>query len=114
MLILKSWVWRAIENDWYPFCVCSTHRTPVWIIRKRDLIPDETTLLQTISNWILIPDIMCNYDDHEMKLPCMVSTWGLDKSEPLYSGDRLLFGAMAESLAGYPALPWTLADCRKN
>ncbi len=84
------------------------HRTPVWIIRKRDLIPGRD---HVVADYLELDfdtsDIMCNYDDHENEITLYGQYLGaMDKSEPLYSGDRLLFGGhVAESLAGYPAAP---------
>ncbi|RSD30961.1 carotenoid oxygenase family protein [Vibrio pectenicida] len=84
------------------------HRTPVWVIRKKDL--QERRDIVT-ADYIELDfdtsDVMCNYDDHENEITIYGQYLGaMDKSEPQYIRDKLLFGGrVANNLAGYPAAP---------
>ncbi|MDA0118634.1 carotenoid oxygenase family protein [Vibrio sp. T11.5] len=84
------------------------HRTPVWVIRKKDLVSNRDIV---VADYIELnfdtSDVMCNYDDHEDEITLYGQYLGaMDKSEPQYSRDRLLFGGrVRDSLAGYPAAP---------
>ena len=84
------------------------HRTPTWIIRKKDLNPGRDYV---VADYLELDfdtsDIMCNYDDHENEITLYGQYLGaMDKSEPQYTRDKRLFGGRTPSqLAGYPAAP---------
>ncbi|MDN3610034.1 carotenoid oxygenase family protein [Vibrio ostreicida] len=84
------------------------HRTPVWIIRKKDLAANRDTVTADYLELDFdTSDVMCNYDDHENEITLYGQYLGaMDKSEPQYTRDRLLFGGrVSDRLAGYPAAP---------
>ncbi|WP_230409278.1 carotenoid oxygenase family protein [Zooshikella harenae] len=84
------------------------HRTPVWVIRKKDLNPSNKNV---VADYITLSfdtsDIMCNYDDHENEITLYGQYLGaMDKSEPQFYLDRLYFGGHVKSdIAGYPVSP---------
>lgn len=84
------------------------HRTPVWVIRKKDLLAGKT---QVIADYLELDfdtsDVMCNYDDHDNEITLYGQYLGaMDKSEPQYTWDRLHFGGRVSArIAGYPAAP---------
>lgn len=84
------------------------HRTPTWIIRKKDLYPGRDYV---VADYLELDfdtsDIMCNYDDHDNEITLYGQYLGaMDKSEPQYTHDKRWFGGRTPSqLAGYPAAP---------
>lgn len=84
------------------------HRTPVWIIRKKDLNNNHGIV---VADYVELnfdtSDVMCNYDDHDNEITLYGQYLGaMDKSEAQYSRDKLLFGGRVnDRLAGYPAAP---------
>lgn len=87
------------------------HRTPVWVIRKKDLIQGKE---HVVADYLCLDfdtsDVMCNYDDHDNEITLYGQYLGaMDKSEAQYIRDSLLFGGRVSSrLAGYPVAP---VDC---
>ncbi|QUJ68414.1 carotenoid oxygenase family protein [Photobacterium sp. GJ3] len=84
------------------------HRTPVWIIRKKDLKAGNT---QVVADYLELnfdtSDVMCNYDDHDDEITLYGQYLGaMDKSEPQYHWERCQFGGRVSArIAGYPAAP---------
>ncbi|MGI9280588.1 MAG: carotenoid oxygenase family protein [Endozoicomonas sp.] len=84
------------------------HRTPIWIIRKKDLVEGKGVV---IADYLELDfdtsDTMCNYDDHENEITLYGQYLGaMDKSEAQYFWDKLHFGGrVKKAIAGYPAAP---------
>ncbi|MCO7224137.1 carotenoid oxygenase family protein [Pleionea sp. CnH1-48] len=84
------------------------HRTPVWVIRKADLIHGrENVVADYLELDFDTSDIMCNYDDSGDEITLYGQYLGaMDKSEPQYFWERLQFGGRVDSgIAGYPVAP---------
>ncbi|MDE1461498.1 carotenoid oxygenase family protein [Spartinivicinus poritis] len=84
------------------------HHTPVWIIRKADLQSNNS---QVVADYIELnfdtSDIVCNYDDYDNEITLYGQYLGaMDKSEPQFNHEKLLFGGYVSSdIAGYPVAP---------
>ncbi|WP_020409596.1 carotenoid oxygenase family protein [Hahella ganghwensis] len=84
------------------------HRTPVWIIRKADLMPGaDNVLADYIELDFDTSDIVCNYDDSNGEITLYGQYMGaMDKSEPQMHLDRLHFGGWVDKpISGYPTAP---------
>lgn len=84
------------------------HKTPVWIIRKADLIAGQSNV---VADYLELDfdtsDIMCNYDDWGDEITLYGQYLGaMDKSEQQFNWERLYFGDRVESnVSGYPVAP---------
>ncbi len=84
------------------------HTTPVWIIRKADLVEGHDTV---IADYLELDfdtsDIMCNYDDWGDEITLYGQYLGaMDKSEQQFNWERLQFGGRVSSeIAGCPVAP---------
>ncbi len=84
------------------------HNTPVWIIRKADLLSDQKDV---IADYLELDfdtsDIMCNYDDWGDEITLYGQYLGaMDKSEQQFNWERLYFGDRVEAeVSGYPVAP---------
>lgn len=84
------------------------HKTPVWIIRKSDLVEGRD---HVVADYLELDfdtsDVMCNYDDHQGEISIYGQYLGaMDKSEPQFACERLYFGGrVPDNLAGYPVAP---------
>ncbi|WP_299491366.1 carotenoid oxygenase family protein [uncultured Shewanella sp.] len=84
------------------------HRTPVWIIRKADLIAGQNDVLADYLELDFdTSDIMCNYNDDGNVVTLYGQYLGaMDKSEPQFDWEQLYFGGRVDDdIAGYPAAP---------
>lgn len=85
-----------------------THTTPVWIIRKADLLPGHANV---VADYLELDfdtsDIMCNYDDWGDEITLYGQYLGaMDKSEQQFNWERLYFGnRVDENISGYPVAP---------
>ena len=84
------------------------HRTPVWIIRKADLVEGQTNV---VADYVVLDfdtsDIMCNYDDWGDEITLFGQYLGaMDKSEQQFNWERLYFGDRVDcEISGYPVAP---------
>jgi len=84
------------------------HKTPVWIIRKADLIEgQEDVFADYLELDFDTSDIMCNYDDADDEITLFGQYLGaMDKSEQQFCWERLYFGdRVDETVSGYPVAP---------
>lgn len=84
------------------------HKTPVWIVRKSDLIGEPGNV---VADYLELDfdtsDIMCDFDDSDGEVTLYGQYLGaMDKSEPLFNWERLYFGGRVnENISGYPVAP---------
>ncbi len=85
-----------------------THSTPIWIIRRSDLLDHQD---HVIADYVELnfdtSDVVCDYDDRNGEITLYGQYLGAtDKSEPLYEGESCHFGGkVPKAHAGYPVSP---------
>lgn len=84
------------------------HKTPVWVIRKSDLIGEPGNV---VADYLELDfdtsDIMCDFDDSDGEVTLYGQYLGaMDKSEQLFDWERLYFGGRVDrKISGNPVAP---------
>lgn len=90
------------------FVAPQQHKTPVWIIRKADLLAtNEHVVADYVELDFDTSDIMCDYDDADGVVTLYGQYMGaMDKSEQLFNWESLYFGnRVDEEISGLPVAP---------